>query len=95
MVPWCVSQQRGVAHEQCPMEKHFSFRYDYTGGVDDESGKFISDPPRIVIVSADGYDVGELHYSPTPTVEYPDAEDTHWKMPEEVYNILRLLNGIQ
>ncbi len=70
----------------------FSLRFDFQGGGEDDNGDFVSDPPSMVIVCPDGFDIGGRYFEAIPTVECPQWEDDHWKMPDEALQILRAIN---
>ena len=75
---------------------HYDWRFDYDGGCEDESGHFVSEEPHIYIweTGAHGGDIMEIYEAPIPTVEYPDCDDDHWRLPDDslTESIIKFLN---
>ena len=71
----------------------YGYRFDYDGGIDDDEGDFVSDPPHIYITAPDGSDFLEVFLDPTATVAKPDSDDFHWSAPSAVVALVALLNA--
>lgn len=70
----------------------YEIEFDFDGGVH-EDGQFIADPPHVYIVDQeDSGSTVEVLEDPTPTVEFPDTLEEHWKPGPFAEKLLRMMN---
>lgn len=81
----------------------YEYRFDFDGGIRDDAGNYIPDPPHVYITK-DGSDFLEVFEDPlevegTPLVdEEGHANEDHWKLGPgaiEVLDALRSVNGLR
>lgn len=63
--------------------KKFSWRYKYD---------VIGEPPSIYITGPGGYDLMDVWLEPEPTVYDPGGVGSHWKIPDFVTQLIKLMN---
>ena len=71
------------------MSKYYDIRFDFDGGIRDDDGNYIPDPPHVYITE-NGSDVIEVLEDPTP-FEDPPNDDTNWEAGPLAQKLLRLL----
>jgi hypothetical protein len=78
----------------------YDYRFDFDGGVTDEQGNYVPDPPNVYIVK-DGFDFLKVYEEAeeiegTPILdEKGHANHAHWKLGPEATEVLNALKSVK